>query len=270
MKATILIDNIADTGFISEWGFSVWIEHRGKNYLLDTGSSDNYLLNAKLMGIDVADADFSVLSHAHYDHSGGYDSFFEKNKKAKLYVSAGCGENCYFKLGPIRKYIGLPKELLNRHSERIEAVDGFCTLSEGVWLVPHIENGLGAIGKKAHMVRRENGRSIPDDFRHEQSLVFDTENGLVVFNSCSHGGLQNILADIEHYLPGKSVYMTVGGLHFKGSSRQDILGVAETIKSLDIGQVITGHCTGDKGFAILKSELGDKVVQTNVGMVIEV
>ena len=269
MKATILIDNIADNGFVSEWGFCVWIEYRGKNYLLDTGSSDKYLSNAKMLGIDVRDADFAVLSHAHYDHSGGYDSFFENNKKAKLFISSGCGENCYFKLGPIRKYIGLPLGMLNRHADRIEVVEGMRTLADGVWLVPHLENGLDAIGKKAHMARRENGRCVTDDFSHEQSLVFEMDKGLVVFNSCSHGGLQNILADIEHYLPGKSVYMTVGGLHFKGSSKKDIFGVAQMIKGLSIQRVVTGHCTGDKGFEILRAELGDKVVQTSVGMVIE-
>ena len=269
MKATILIDNIADNGFISEWGFCVWIEYRGKNYLLDTGSSDKYLSNAQKLGINVADADFAVLSHAHFDHSGGYDKFFEANKNAKLFISSGCAEDCYFKLGPYRRYIGLPKGMLNRHGERIEAVDGLRSLAEGVWLVPHVENGLDAIGKKAHMFRSESGRSVPDDFSHELSLVFETEKGLVVFNSCSHGGLQNIMADIEHFLPGKSVCMTVGGLHFKNSSKKDILGVAKMIKGLSIERVITGHCTGEKGFDILHAELGDKVVQTSVGMVIE-
>ena len=270
MKATILIDNIADNGFISEWGFCVWIEYRGKNYLLDTGSSDKYLQNAKKLGIDTADADFAVLSHAHYDHSGGYDVFFKGNKKAKLYVSAGCGEDCYFKLGPIRRYIGVPKNMLSRHSDRIEAVDGLYSLAEGVWLVPHLENGLEAIAKKAHMARRENGRYVYDDFSHEQSLVFDTEKGLVVFNSCSHGGLQNIMADVGHYLPGRKVYMTVGGLHLKSSSRKEMQSIAQTIKALNIERIVTGHCTGDKGFEILSAELGDRVVQTCSGMVIEV
>ena len=269
LKATVLIDNIAENGFLSEWGFCVWISYKGKNYLLDTGSSDKYLQNAEKLGVKLSDADFAVLSHAHFDHSGGYDSFFAQNEKAKLFLSAACGENCCFKLGPIRRYIGVPKGMLNKHAGRIEAVDGFCELDEGVWLVPHIKNDLEKIGKKAHMARRENGRFVPDDFNHEQSLVFETDKGLVVFNSCSHGGLQNILKDVEHYLPGKSVYMTVGGLHLKSYGDKEVRRIAELIKSLGIERVITGHCTGDKGFAILKDVLGDSVVQTSVGMSIE-
>ena len=53
--------------------------------------------------------DFAVLSHAHYDHANGMGKFFEINEKAPFYLQEGCGENCYFKKGFVRKYIGIPK-----------------------------------------------------------------------------------------------------------------------------------------------------------------
>lgn len=269
LGAQILMDNIAQGELLLEWGFSAYIEYRGKRYLLDTGSTDKYLENAEKLGVKLSEADCAVLSHAHYDHSGGCRTFFSLNDHAKLYLSAACGEDCFFKLGPIRKYIGVPRGMLTDCADRLETVAGFRQLDEGVWLVPHLENGLDAIGKKAHLYRREGRRLQPDDFCHELSLVFDTDKGLVVFNSCSHGGLANILRDLEHYLPGKSIYMTVGGLHLSKYSDADVRETARTIRLLGITRIVTGHCTGDRAFKILREELGDKVEQTRVGMKIE-
>lgn len=269
-NSTIIIDNIASGDLKSEWGFSIYIEYNNKKYLLDTGGSDIYLQNAIKMNIPIEEIDVAVLSHAHYDHSGGYGSFFEKNSKADLYVSDSCKEDCYFKLGPVRKYVGFPKGILTKYENRIKKVSGMQQIDDGVYIIPHIKNNLEKIGKKAHMYRKVDGKIIPDDFSHEQSIAFDTEKGLVVLNSCSHGGLQNILADINHYLPDKKVYMTIGGLHLAGTSNKDVKEIAGIISRLSIEHVITGHCTGKRAYKILEQELGSKVNQMHVGMKIEV
>ena len=95
MKATILIDNIADSPLKDEWGLCVYIEHEGKKILLDTGASYKFTENAKKLGIDLSEIDFAVLSHAHYDHSDGMEEFFNHNRKAKFYLKEQCKENCY-------------------------------------------------------------------------------------------------------------------------------------------------------------------------------
>lgn len=267
---TILIDNIADGNLTSEWGFSAYIEYNSKKYLLDTGGSNMYLDNAAKLGIDIKDVDVAVLSHAHYDHSGGFGSFFDVNKKADLYVAETCGSDCYFKLGPIRKFVGFSPDVIAKNSNRITHVSGLHKIDDGVYLIPHLKNNLEKIGKKAHMYRKVNNKIIPDDFSHEQSLVFETPKGLVVLNSCSHGGLKNILADVNHFLPGKSVYMTIGGMHLAASSNKDVRSVANTISTLSIEKVVTGHCTGKRAYKILLSELGDKLQQMHVGMKISV
>lgn len=270
-KATILVDNIAHGGCRAEWGFCVHIRYGGRTYLLDTGSSDLYLANAEKLGIRIGDVDVTVLSHAHYDHSGGYGSFLRENRTAPLVVSPACREDCYFKLGPIRKYVGVPRGLLARGGSRIQpAPNGLYPLAEGVWVVPHLPNGLDEIGRRAHMYRRVEGRIVPDDFSHEQSLVFDTPKGLVVLNSCSHGGLQNIVRDVQHYLPGRPIHMTIGGMHLAGMRPFAVREIARTIDALHIDRVVTGHCTGKRPFAVLREVLGDSVQQTYVGQVIEV
>lgn len=269
-KASIVIDNNTKNELLAEWGLCVYIEYNGDKYLLDTGSSNKYLTNVEQMGIDLSDVDYAALSHAHYDHSGGYDEFFARNDKAQLYVSPNCQENCFYKFMFAKRYIGVPKGMMTKHEDRISLARGLQPLGEGAWLVPHIGGNLAKIGKRNHMYTKEAGGMRVDKFAHEQSLVFETERGLVVLNSCSHGGLDNIVKDIECYMPGKKIFMTIGGLHLSKMRPKGVRQIADTIKKLDIEHVITGHCTGDKSFEILKEELGDKVEQMYSGMVIEI
>ena len=89
MKITCLVDDCAREGVGAEHGLSLWVEACGKKLLFDSGASGLFLENASRLGIDVADADFAVLSHAHYDHGGGLAAFLEANSRAKVYVRAG-------------------------------------------------------------------------------------------------------------------------------------------------------------------------------------
>jgi 7,8-dihydropterin-6-yl-methyl-4-(beta-D-ribofuranosyl)aminobenzene 5'-phosphate synthase len=61
-------------------------------------------------------------------------------------------------------------------------------------------------------VRTDSGFK-PDDFSHEQSLVLETDMGLIIFNSCSHGGAVNIINEIKSTFPGKHIYGLIGGFH---------------------------------------------------------
>lgn len=269
MRISILMDNIAGEGFLCEWGFSAFAEFEDKKFLIDTGSSEKYLINARKMGIDISDTDHAFLSHAHYDHSGGFEEFFRLNNKAKLTLSSNCKEDCCKKIWIFNKYIGIPKGMMKNNSERIDPAQGFKKICENVYTVPHIGKDLESIGLKAGLYRKVNGKTMPEDFSHEQSVVFDTKNGLVVFNSCSHAGLDSIIEDINYFLPGKEIYMTVGGLHLSKYDDEYVKSLAKKIKLLNIKNILTGHCTGNRAFEILKTELGDKIKQTYSGMVID-
>lgn len=89
-EALILSDNTTRSTLKAEWGLCVHITYNGIRYLLDTGASDLYLENAKQLGVDISRVDHAVLSHAHYDHSGGYPSFFNINRQAKLFLAVAC------------------------------------------------------------------------------------------------------------------------------------------------------------------------------------
>ncbi len=269
MKATVLVDNISKENIAGEWGLCIYIEYNNEHILLDTGASGLFLRNAEKLGLNIQDIDYAVLSHAHYDHADGMKNFFETNDKAKFYLRDGCDENCYMKKWFIRKYIGIPKNILDEYRERIVYCKGDYTLFPEVMLIPHKTEELSEIGKKNMMyIRNEKGWK-PDDFSHEQSLVFDTSSGLVIFNSCSHGGADNIINEVAATYPDKKIKALVGGFHIFNKSKAEVKELAKRIKMTGIEVVYTGHCTGKRSFDILQEELGEMVQQLSTGLVIE-
>ena len=270
MKAVVLIDNIADSPLRDEWGLCVIIEHDGKKILLDTGASSLFRENAKKLGCDLSEVDFAVLSHAHFDHADGMEEFFNHNSKAKFYLKKECSENCYGRRFIFSKYIGIKKGVLKNFSHRIEYVDSDTEITKGVWLIPHKTENLEAIGKKAGMYKKIHGKWVPDDFDHEQSLVIDTEKGLVIFNSCCHGGADNIIKEVAETFPQKKIYAIIGGFHLYESPDSEVLALAKRIEETGIELIYTGHCTGKKAYKILKDNLKEKCNQLSVGLVIEV
>lgn len=277
MKATVVVDNLKGCGLSSEWGLCIYIEYGDKVVLLDTGASELFVKNAEELGLDLAKVDFAALSHGHYDHANGMRAFFKANSKAPFYLQKGAGENCYDKYWLYRHYIGIPRGILSEAEDRIRFAEGKFQVCPGVWLLPHTTPGLEAIGKRNHMYLRNDGKTDgrdgrkwrPDDFSHEQSLVFETEGGLVIFNSCSHGGADNIIREVQDALPGQKIKAMVGGFHLYKRNAEEVRAMARSMRETGIEQIYTGHCTGNKAFAVFKDELGEMVHQMSCGLVME-
>jgi len=269
MKATVVVDNMSKENIDHEWGFCINIEYNGKNILLDTGASGLFLENAKKLEIDMQNIDYAVLSHAHYDHADGMKYFFQMNEKAKFYLRHGSEEKFYMKKWFIHRYIGIPRNLFKEYKERIVYVRGDYSLFQGVSLIPHKTEGLSEIGKKNMMYIRSESGWRPDDFSHEQSLVLDTPSGLVIFNSCSHAGADNIINEVAATYPDKRIKALIGGFHIYHKSKAEVRELARRIKMTDIEAIYTGHCTGKRSFKILQEELGERAHQLYAGLVIE-
>lgn len=268
---TVVVDNIAAMDLQGEWGLSFLIEYADKKILLDAGGSNLFLTNLKVLGFDVQDIDYGVLSHAHYDHANGIPYFFENNSSAKFCLREGSDTNCYRNLKFFfKKYIGIPKKLLKKYPDRIEMVSGDYKLMDGVYIIPHKTPGLDVLGKREQMYQKINRKWMLDDFSHEQSLVLDTDKGLVILNSCSHGGAGNIIDEVQRTFPGKHIYGYIGGLHLYNKTKAEILKVAEIFKEKNIECIYTGHCTMNRAFGILKEELGERVQQLSVGLKITI
>ncbi len=269
MRATVVVDNRKNGDIQGEWGLCIYIEYEDQKILLDVGASELFVENAKKLGVSLKDIDMAVLSHAHYDHANGMEAFFQNNDKAKFYLRETCDENCYFKKWFITKYIGIPKHILAKYPDRIVFAKGDMKLCEGVYLIPHKTEGLSEIGKREKMYQHRDRKWYPDDFSHEQSLVFETQKGLVIFNSCSHGGAVNIINEVAATFPDKKVYALIGGFHLFNKPVSEVQALGKKIRDTGIAYVCTGHCTGGKAYAALQEELGDKLHQLQVGLVME-
>lgn len=273
MKITVLIENTSDSELVCEHGLSLLIEYRGEYYLLDAGQSGAFMKNAETMGLPVLEAHTCILSHGHYDHAGGFAEYLKENQNAVVYAMKEADRNYYSVSGGMHP-IGIPEQVLPVHQERFRYIDCMTEIAEGMYLLPHRTPGLAEIGKRAGLFRKEGKELVPDDFRHELSLVMDTAQGLVVCNSCSHAGVRNILSEVQMAFPDKKVYAFIGGLHMKGKcggkeicifSEAEIMELSGEILKQGICFLYTGHCTGNAGFGLLRKYLGEKVRPLTTG-----
>ena len=164
------------------------------------------------------------------------------------------------------EYIGVAPALIDEFERRLMRVDGDFEIAPGVWLIPHKATHRAQIGARERMYVMSCCILCPDDFSHEQSLVFETEKGLCIFNSCSHVGASEIIEEVCDTFPGKKVYAYVGGFHLYKKTPEEVKAFAERLAERGVERILTGHCTGDEAFAILKARLGERITQFRVGL----
>lgn len=273
MRATVLVDNIGsnignDT-IQGEWGLSFFIEYGEARILLDAGQSALFAENARKLGLPLEEVDYAVLSHAHYDHADGMETFFERNSRARLYLRDSCRENCYRIKEGDWKYIGIREGFLRKYRDRLAYVSGDLEIVEGVWLLSHRTPGLEQAGRREKMFLKEEGSWVTDCFAHEQSLVFETPDGIVIFNSCSHGGADTVISEAAAAFPGRKVRALIGGFHLHNKSEKYVREISERIRRTGVEEIFTGHCTGDEAYGIMREGLGDRVHQLRTGLQME-
>ena len=276
LTVTVLVENgpACHDNLTCEHGLSLHLAYGDLQLLLDFGQSDAFARNAAALEVDLAQVNHAVLSHAHYDHADGMDAFFAHNATASLHLSAACAETCWSTKGGTTEahYIGIKPGLLARHAARLSPapVSYATTIAPGVHLVPHTTPDLAAVGQAAGMLRLEEGVWHPDDFAHEMSLVIELgqepDAPLAIFNSCSHAGLPVIVAEVLAAFPGRAIAAYVGGLHLVHAGDETILQVARAVETAGIGQLYTGHCTGDHALELLRTALPGQVIPLRPGL----
>ena len=119
MKVQILVENTTNSNLIAEHGLSIFIEYNDKKILLDAGTTSAFIDNAEKMNVDISKVDFCVLSHGHYDHSGGFAEYLRQNPTKKVYAMKAITDEYYSASGGIyiplvcqRKYILSIKRIL--------------------------------------------------------------------------------------------------------------------------------------------------------------
>lgn len=263
MKITTLVENTTNCSNLGfEHGLSLFIETESKAILFDSGASDLLLDNAQALGIDLAKADLAVLSHGHYDHSGGLASFFEKNNHAPLYVRKEAFGPFYSErnVGDYH-YIGVDKSLLG--SNRLVFTSAFTPICPNHTLFSRVDGTDCVPSGNSSLYRKEGDTYVVDGFSHEQYLAIQEGDVRLLVSGCSHRGILNILkAYYDHW--GFYPTHVIGGFHLYNhrTGEPEKPEVLEHIASTLLASkatFYTCHCTGEDNFLALERLMGDKV-----------
>lgn len=276
MRITVLVENTGPGELKIEHGLSLYIEFNDKKYLLDAGPSDSFFKNAHALSIDLDRVDKAVLSHGHYDHGDGFMVFLNQYKDKVIYGAKNIFDDYYSGSGGSVHYIGLSSKL-KQMKNRFNTISKDTKIDEKIYLILDDVSNTKEIGVQKKLYKKVDDVLQPDNFNHELSLVFDTPKGLVICNSCSHAGLESIVDNIKKRL-NKPVYAYVGGLHMKSTKNhiETSSFTEEQIQNLcifiekNIQYVLTGHCTGNVSYDLLKKYLKDRIDFLTTGKTIEI
>lgn len=271
MKIISLIENSRLLGrkdLLIEHGLSLYIDANDQQILFDTGISGKFRQNAQNLNVNTANVSHAVISHHHFDHGGGLATFFEENRKAKVYLRNSITEQFYLDIfGLIRRSVGLDEALFKQHPQRFVLVDQFFEIAPDVFILTKIGIRNKLPEGNRHLFIGTGSTKRLDDFEHELILVIKQNTGLVVFTGCSHHGILNMLDSVLEHFPGQTIKAVFGGFHLidlplinsMAGSKGDIEELGEVILKYPVEKVYTGHCTGIKAYRILKEVMGEKL-----------
>lgn len=268
MKIINLIENTPGAAnCLCEHGLSFYIETPNHKLLVDTGASDKFLENAKVLGVDLTQVDTVILSHGHYDHSGGMLAFAAINPNAAIYMQKSAGEN-YYHVDPQRvEYIGIDPAILAL--KQVHLLDGTVKLDEELSIFADVKGRrLWPKGNLTLKKRTAQG-DVQDEFDHEQYLVISVEGKKILVSGCAHNGILNIL-DRYRQLYGGDPDLVISGFHmmkhseYTAEDEEIICEIAQELKKTKI-QLYTGHCTSEYPYERMKKILGDQLVWVHTG-----
>lgn len=251
---------------VYEHGFSFYMETKKHKMLLDFGASAATLANAKALGIDLTQVDLSVLSHGHYDHSGGILPFSEINQTAEIYLQKTALED-YYNVSEEEKYIGIDKAI--EKLPQVKIIAGNLKIDSEIELFTNI-TGRRFFARGNRILKRKDGENyVQDDFRHEQCAVIHQGDEHILFSGCAHNGILNILDEYKRLYHAYPT-MVISGFHmmqkeYTKEDKENIQNVAKELTTLPT-RFYTGHCTGKFAFDIMKEIMGEQILEIRCGM----
>jgi len=264
MKITVLMEDTNGMSNVkAEHGLSFYIETKSHNLLVDTGASDLTWENAKRLDVDIAKVDTVIISHGHYDHTGGLMEFANRNPIANIYMQQSAGGEYFHG----NKYIGIDKHIMDL--PRLHLIEGDYKIDDELHLFSGVTGRL--LWPKSNLVLLEkvDGKFVQDYFLHEQYLVICHEEEKILISGCAHNGILNILNRFESIYHGYPD-VVISGFHMMKRTdytEDEINNMKETAYELIKLPTVfyTGHCTGQTAFDIMKHIMGEQLQQIHSG-----
>ncbi len=282
LKVTVLMEDYAgfDGGLLSQHGISMLLEanaqKNSKKILFDTGQSASTLLhNMRLLGINPADLDMVVLSHCHYDHTGGLTGILEEGSYTRIPVIAHPAVfRPSFSVRPVFRSVGMGPE---NSRETIERAGGEMILTTGpLSLLPGALTS-GEIGERIDYEKKptlslltiEGGKPGPDPMIDDLSLFFILPDGLAIVTGCAHAGIVSIIEKAVKLTGVERIAAVIGGFHLIDAGEKRIDNTVEALAKTQDTLIYTGHCTGLKAEARLLDRLDKRFRKLCSGLKIE-
>jgi len=268
VRVTVLVENTAQgTGLLAEHGLAFWVDWNGHKVLFDTGQGFVLTGNAHKLGASLGETDAIVLSHGHYDHTGGLaDTLIRCEADVYLHPAALKPKFACNKLG-ITRDIGIPfpaKKILQEQDRNVVKTES----------PTHIYEGLTVTGAIPRVTDFEDtggpffldaACSKPDPINDDQSMFFEAKQGIVVVLGCAHSGIINILRYINQLTGGKPIHAVLGGLHLVQASPERISRTIDELKHFNLGLLAPAHCTGLVAAAALRQAFPNHYIDCHVG-----
>jgi 7,8-dihydropterin-6-yl-methyl-4-(beta-D-ribofuranosyl)aminobenzene 5'-phosphate synthase len=275
LRITTLSENTAGKGeFLGEWGLSILVETGGAAILFDTGQTFSAVHNADTLKANLTRVTKIVLSHGHYDHTGGLrDALRRIGREVEIIAHPDIWQEKWaWRQGEPNRYIGVPfhrKELeslgasfiLSRKSVKIS--DNIMTTGE-VSMVTDFEQ------IDSDLFVRTGSRWHPDELLDDQALVINTEAGLVVILGCAHRGIINTLYHARKLTGKEKIHTVIGGSHLVGASEERLWQTVDALRQLNIQKLGLCHCTDLPAASVLAQEFSEVFFFNKAGKVIEI
>ena len=274
IKATIVSENSVFhlPGALAEHGLSIFLETDNGNYLLDTGAGKTIINNALVLQIDLKTIKAVILSHNHYDHTGGMVPVLDLRGTVDVYAHPDLFKETYSIRGGKARYIGVPypPALLEAKGAKFGFSRDFRQIAPGMWLTGEVPRKTDFEKGDIDLVLKSGMEYVKDNILDDQSVVFETEKGLFVVLGCCHSGIINTLNYILEKLGRRRIHAVIGGTHLGPVSDEQREKSIAALKAFDIERLGVSHCTGQKTASRLAAEFGDRFFFCNVGTVVEV
>ena len=268
IKITTLSENTAGPGALGEWGLSMLVEADGQKILFDTGGGMAAVPNADSMRIDLTAIDRIVLSHGHYDHTGGLLEVLRRAGGKEIIAHPDIWARKYGSLDNTpKRYVGIPfvREALEVLGTTFKLSRDPVKLSEHIMTTGEIPmvNDYEIVEKYLCVMEGDEMKQDPID--DDLAMIIDTEFGLVVILGCAHHGIVNTLTQAKKLTGKELIYAAIGGTHLIHASKERLEKTAAALREMGVQYLGASHCTGFKSAAYLAREFGDRFFQNNAG-----